>query len=220
VVPARFLRHPEYAGGAVFIGILGVGALGALLVKLRVLGLEGVGDVLQENQAEHDVLVFGRIHVVAQRVGGGPELGFEVPGRANHICLCDLRFLQCRLEIEAAEKIVYSRFGLALDSHESDRAASATSGGDNALVYERDPNRGVRSLVPAEQLAEASVARRALEPLERFDEAIPLILTNHASLSMHAFGSCQASTRSATHTHPNFASHRLIGSGWPVTGSL
>jgi hypothetical protein len=31
--------------------------------------LEGVGDVLQEDQAEDDVLVFRRVHVVAQLVG-------------------------------------------------------------------------------------------------------------------------------------------------------
>ena len=36
-------------------------------------GLEGVGDVLQEDQAQHQVLVFGRVHVGAQLVGGGPE---------------------------------------------------------------------------------------------------------------------------------------------------
>ena len=41
------------------------------------LRLEGVGDVLEEDQAEDDVLVLGRVHVVAQRVGGGPELGLE-----------------------------------------------------------------------------------------------------------------------------------------------
>jgi hypothetical protein len=48
--------------------------------QLRVLGLEGVRDVLQEDQAEHDVLVFGRIHVVAQGVGHLPELGFVAEG--------------------------------------------------------------------------------------------------------------------------------------------
>ena len=45
--------------------------------QLGVPGLEGIGDVLQEDQAEDDVLVFGRVHVVAQGIGGGPELGFE-----------------------------------------------------------------------------------------------------------------------------------------------
>ena len=39
--------------------------------------LEGVGDVLQEVQPEHDVLVLGRTHVVAELVGGEPELGLE-----------------------------------------------------------------------------------------------------------------------------------------------
>ena len=57
--------------------IFGVGALRLLRFELGVLGLEGVGDVLEEDQAEDDVLVLGRVHVVAQRVGGRPELGFE-----------------------------------------------------------------------------------------------------------------------------------------------
>jgi len=39
--------------------------------------LEGVGDVFEEDKAEDDVLVFRRVHVVAQLVGGEPELGLE-----------------------------------------------------------------------------------------------------------------------------------------------
>ena len=39
--------------------------------------LEGVGDVLQKNQPEHDVLVLGRIHVVAELVSRQPKLGLE-----------------------------------------------------------------------------------------------------------------------------------------------
>jgi len=39
--------------------------------------LEGVGDVFEEDEAEDDVLVFRRVHVVAQLVGGEPELGLE-----------------------------------------------------------------------------------------------------------------------------------------------
>jgi hypothetical protein len=39
--------------------------------------LEGVGDVLEEDQPEHDVLVLGRVHVVAQHVGRRPQLVFE-----------------------------------------------------------------------------------------------------------------------------------------------
>ena len=59
--------------GAVLVGVFGVGALALLRVELGVLRLEGVGDVLEEDQAEDDVLVLGRVHVVAQRVGGLPR---------------------------------------------------------------------------------------------------------------------------------------------------
>jgi hypothetical protein len=38
---------------------------------------EGVRDVLEEDQAEDDVLVLRRIHVVAELVGSEPELGLE-----------------------------------------------------------------------------------------------------------------------------------------------
>jgi hypothetical protein len=34
--------------------------------------LESVGDVLEEDQSEHDVLVLGRVHVVAELVGSLP----------------------------------------------------------------------------------------------------------------------------------------------------
>lgn len=87
VLPARFLRHPENSGGAVFVRIFRVGALRLLRFEFRVLGLEGVGNVLQENQAEDHVLVLGGIHVVAQRIGGGPQLGFEAEG-CGGIVLC------------------------------------------------------------------------------------------------------------------------------------
>jgi hypothetical protein len=46
-------------------------------LELGVLFLEGVGDVLEEDEAEHDVLVLGRVHAAAQGVGGLPELGLE-----------------------------------------------------------------------------------------------------------------------------------------------
>jgi len=75
--PAGLPGHPEDARGAVLVRVLGVGARGAVGLELRVLGLEGVTDVLEEDQAQDDVLVLGRVHVVAQRVGGLPELGLE-----------------------------------------------------------------------------------------------------------------------------------------------
>ena len=38
---------------------------------------ETVGDVLEEDQAEDDVLVLGRVHVATELVGGEPKLGFK-----------------------------------------------------------------------------------------------------------------------------------------------
>ena len=76
VRPARLGRHPEDALGAVLVGILGVGALRLLGDELGVMLLEGVGDVLEEDQPEDDVLVLGGVHAAAQRVGHPPELGF------------------------------------------------------------------------------------------------------------------------------------------------
>ena len=72
--PARLLRHPEDVESPVLVRVLGVGALRALGLELGVLGLERIRDVLQENQAEHDVLVLGRVHVAPQLVGRRPEL--------------------------------------------------------------------------------------------------------------------------------------------------
>jgi len=40
-------------------------------------GLEGAGDVAQEDEAEDDVFVFGGVDVFAQFIGRFPELGFE-----------------------------------------------------------------------------------------------------------------------------------------------
>ena len=41
---------------------------------------EGIGDVLEEDEAEDDVLVFARVHVRAELVGREPELRFETEG--------------------------------------------------------------------------------------------------------------------------------------------
>ena len=91
VRPARLLRHPEDVRGAVFVGVFGVGALRTPFagVELGVLLLEGVGDVLEEDQAEDDVLVLGRVHVVAQRVGGGQSLASK-PRLAEELAQLDL----------------------------------------------------------------------------------------------------------------------------------
>ncbi len=42
--------------------------------------LEGVGDVLEEDQAEDDVLVLGGVHGAPQGIGGLPELGLQAAG--------------------------------------------------------------------------------------------------------------------------------------------
>ena len=42
-------------------------------LKLAPARLEGVRDVLDENETQHDVLVLGGVHVGAQLVGRGPE---------------------------------------------------------------------------------------------------------------------------------------------------
>ena len=65
--------------GGVLVPILG-GVLSELGQHGGVALLEGVGDVLQEDQAEHDVLVLGGVHRAAQSVGHGPQLGL-VAGR-------------------------------------------------------------------------------------------------------------------------------------------
>ena len=41
------------------------------------LGLERVGDVLEEDQPQDYVLVLGRVHVISERVGGGPAFDFK-----------------------------------------------------------------------------------------------------------------------------------------------
>ena len=77
VRPARLRRHPENAHRAVFVRVLRIGALLTLRIELGVLGLKCVGNVLEKDQPEHDVLVLGRVHVVAQCIGRRPEFGLE-----------------------------------------------------------------------------------------------------------------------------------------------
>ena len=62
-------------GIAVEVFVVGVGEAGR---QLGTAGGEGVGDVFDEDEAEHQVLVFGGVHVGAQLVGGGPEGFFDV----------------------------------------------------------------------------------------------------------------------------------------------
>ncbi len=58
--PARFLGDPEHARGPVLVRILGVCPMLLLRQAPRTVGLEGIRDVRQEDQAEHYVLVLVR----------------------------------------------------------------------------------------------------------------------------------------------------------------
>src|SRR5690606_4745730 len=80
VRPARLLRHPEHVFGQVFVAVLGGGRV--FRQQRLVPGLEGVGDVLEEDEPEHHVLVVGGLHVAAQLVGGLEKLGLEAAGSA------------------------------------------------------------------------------------------------------------------------------------------
>ncbi len=65
--PARLLRNPEDFVGEVFV--LVVGGLRIFGQERLVLGLEGIGDVLKEDEPERDVLIVAGLHVAAQLVG-------------------------------------------------------------------------------------------------------------------------------------------------------
>jgi hypothetical protein len=47
--------------------------------------LEGIGDVLEENESEDDMLVLGSVHAAAQRIGSAPELRFKVDAGAGSV---------------------------------------------------------------------------------------------------------------------------------------
>ena len=57
------------------VGILGV-STSPVAVRLKLLPcfLEWVGNVLEENEPEHDVFGLGGVHVTAERVGHAPQL--------------------------------------------------------------------------------------------------------------------------------------------------
>lgn len=93
VIPTGLSRHPEDGERPVLVRVLGVGAQVDLSRKPCVLLLEGVGDMLEEDEAEDDVLVLGSVHRAAQSVGHLPELCLVADGRAalaagRHALLC------------------------------------------------------------------------------------------------------------------------------------
>ena len=93
VRPPRVRRHPEHILGPVFIGIFRVRSRVIVFTsnQLRAMLRKRVRDVLEKDQAEYDVFVFGRVHVIAQLVGRKPELGFETDGGGGFgglLCAC------------------------------------------------------------------------------------------------------------------------------------
>jgi hypothetical protein len=79
VEPAGIGGHPEDVLGLVFVGVFGVRADVVAFAgeEFGAVFLEGIGDVFEEDEAEDDVLVLRRVHVIAELVGGEPELGLE-----------------------------------------------------------------------------------------------------------------------------------------------
>jgi len=75
LAPAGLRRDPEDVMPHVLVAVLRIG-LGLLLDRVVPL-LEGVGDVLEEDQPEGDVLVLASVHVPAHLVRRGPELLLE-----------------------------------------------------------------------------------------------------------------------------------------------
>ena len=77
--PAGLGRHPEDVLRDVLVAVLG-GVLAPLGEHLGAVLLEGVGDVLEEDETEDDVLVLGGVHAAAQGVGHAPQLGAVAGG--------------------------------------------------------------------------------------------------------------------------------------------
>ena len=72
--PARCLRHPEDILHQVFVAIFGVGVRRLLPgAQIIVQFLEGVGDIFEEDQAQDDMFIFGRVQVAAQLIGRSPQ---------------------------------------------------------------------------------------------------------------------------------------------------
>ena len=79
--PAGLGWHPEDVLGRVFVLVLS-GVCAPLSKHCGMPFFEGVRDVLQEDQSEDNVLIFGGVHRAAQRVSHRPQLGFIASRRA------------------------------------------------------------------------------------------------------------------------------------------
>ena len=85
--PSGLGWDPEDVLGAVLVGVFGIGAVGDLGEELLAACLERIGDVLQEDESQDDVLVLGRVEVASQLVGSGPERLLEAQPGAVAVAL-------------------------------------------------------------------------------------------------------------------------------------
>ena len=74
----------------VLVWVLGIGPLAALRLQPSIDFLESIGDVLEEDKAQDDVLVLGSVHATPQGIGHLPQLGLIASG--GPIALCVRRY--------------------------------------------------------------------------------------------------------------------------------
>ena len=114
-LPAGALRHEEDVLRRVLVAIL-LEAL-SLVDKLLVALVELVGDVLEEDEPEHDVLVLGGIDVAAQLVGGAPDLLLEANlGGVVLLLTCHFRLLFVDLRVGPELALLHDRLHGVVDA--------------------------------------------------------------------------------------------------------
>ncbi len=91
--------------GPVFIGIFGIGPFLHFRQKGLMPFLKRIGNVLQENQPQNHVLVFGGVHVVPQLVRRGPHFGLKPQIRSIAVGFLFLR-LPLRHQVPITSEIV------------------------------------------------------------------------------------------------------------------
>ena len=72
--PSGFLGDPKHVAGGVVVSLLRVHSLVDFGFQFLVEFLEGIGDVLEEDEGEDDVLVFCGVDVASEGIGSSPEL--------------------------------------------------------------------------------------------------------------------------------------------------
>ena len=127
--------------------------------------------MLQEDQAEGDVLVVGRFQVFPEFVDGEEELGFDAErgggGGGAFGRRLGGRFCWCGGWVE---EVGLGRGGGAVCK--GDGAAAATAWDDGTGGDQGGLDGGVSGLVPLQSLAEAAVSGRASEAGQRVEEAV------------------------------------------------